>query len=178
MSDEQKKNFAKQLYESGNLTNVDIAKKIDVDVSTIKRWAKTGKWVNQSKAMELDDIVNFSNGLQSVASEKRMGILEKFEPIFELAADNLKEKLLQEKTTKEFSNIRDYAGLIGKVAEVCGKITGETTGAEREQSQLKRDFLQNLQRVSKAIEDKVSGGKLAGASNIIELDQFTTKIIE
>lgn len=177
----QRKLKAKQIYEGRGLEPSKIAEILKLNVKTVTGWIEKEGWV---KGLTEEDVAagkefaRTSFEIVKEGSTKNKLILEMAQPTLELAFFNLHAKLTQERNSQEFSSIRDYAGLIGKLMETIGKITGETTGdLEKTEVEIKRQTLGVLSDIAKRIEEK-GVKKITASSDNFDLEKYQVKVID
>lgn len=179
-SSKSKKDKAKELYETQGMHIEDLARILNVKENTVKGWIDKGNWKKSLSKQELSEGKKFAKTAVATIKEnsKNKLLIEMAQPTLELAFENLHGKLLLEKQTQEFSNIRDYAGLIGKLMETIGKITGETTGdLEKAEVEVKRQTLSVLNEISEKMKS-VSGKQLTASSETIDLEKYEVKVVD
>lgn len=176
-----KKEKARILYEENGMDIPGLVRNFGLTENTIRKWIQQGGWRKGLTSEERAQGKSFAKTsveiVKSNANEKNKLIIEMAQPTLELAFENLHGKMMQEKNTQEFSNIRDYAGLIGKLMETIGKITGETSGdLEKAEVEVKRKTLDVLSEISNRISG--AGNKtITATSEDVNLGAFESKVI-
>lgn len=191
MSKEQKQEAAKFLYEEKKFTLIEIAEKVGVTPVTISRWKKEGKWKKKEVETKPEKYrpqaeISIDNEIQMMidkySENKKSPMLDKIEPLLDLSFENLFHKLLQEKNNNNFSNIRDYQGLVTKLMDLKGKITGETSDKVVDENEVKAKVVDDLSRIAEAITQLNASGtkKIEGSfvDETIDLEDYVVEEIE
>lgn len=181
---DSKKRKARDLYEFHNSTFDALARQFGVKEHTIIKWSTDGGWRRQTLVQQGKDSAQASvqkiestiDKLKKVSKKEQIVILDMAGPVLRLAFENLHTKLMMEKDSGELSSIRDYAGLIGKLSDVVGKITGETKGEHEDADSIRSRTLNEFKDFMGIITNDIP--KLTARSETIDITQFESKTIE
>jgi len=98
---DSKKQMARSLYLKGDQTRNKIAKKVGIDVGTLRRWATKGNWDDLKEVQQITKAELLrDNMLQLAALNKR--VIEEFDGVLPKILADSKAVLL-----KEYENLAD-----------------------------------------------------------------------
>jgi len=118
---------AKDLYYTGNSAE-DIAIKLGVREATVTKWIEANKWIQKKELIpsNSDLITSEARKLGVNLDFTQATIQEQIRPILGVLCENIFQRLLLEKQSKEYGSLRDYGSLMVQLQKLLGDITGET----------------------------------------------------
>lgn len=173
----QKVDFAKKMYEAGNMSNVEIAERLGINANTLGIWIKKHNFTKKENLSEIQSANIIATKIVDYCNTEDSSLLGMINGLLPRLINIMNTTLLMYENKGLPIPLREAGTLLGKLMEIRGKITGETSGEMYGEDSIRSKSLSQMADFSNKF-PKLLGTKIIGYSDVIEVEKYTVKEIE
>lgn len=173
---EEKIEFARKMYEADNITNSEIAERLKISPNTLTNWIKKYKFTRKENFSEIERVNHLATSLVSYSGSD-ITLLEMINSLLPRLIGIMNRTLQMYEDKDVPIPLREAGTLLGKLMEIRGKITGETTGDIHSNDTIRSKSIADMNVFANKF-PKLLGKKIVGYNDVIDVEQYSVKEIE
>ena len=163
---EKKREVAERLFEMGEPATV-IADKLNIGAATVRKWAKDNNWSSNSvgDVEKLNALATRVVNTYETTSDD--SLLEMVNSLLPKLISIMNRTLTMYEESDVPVPLREASTLLGKLMDVRGKITGETSGMLSDPNSIRAKTLEAMAKYSKDLPSLVLS-KIASGEGVVD----------